>query len=110
MEKQSGVSMTIQNDSYTIQELIQRQKQGFIDNIFREGQYSEDATHEDIDLSKVPLMDLVERQELSDFHKQKAEEMRENAILEASQQLKQQKGDITPPPQQEDNTRAETAT
>lgn len=66
METPKGVSMTVEDDSYTVKQLLEKFARG-IDPMISKVPLElgdEDATLDDMDLNEVQRMDLVEREEL----------------------------------------------
>ncbi|AXH73912.1 MAG: hypothetical protein [Microviridae sp.] len=67
VEKGGGHSMTIQDDSYSIREIMEKFTiQGELVENRRGGLYQEEVSHESEDLRQVMNMDLVDRDELMD--------------------------------------------
>lgn len=63
--KEWPVSMTIPDETYTIRDLIKKHASGVLPpNLERESQYTEEASHEDLDLQYVQRMDMHDKQEI----------------------------------------------
>ena len=65
-EKTIGETMTVQGESYTILELLQKHTQGIDTNIERQTHYDDDADFDSMDKSKLQSMDLVDIDELKE--------------------------------------------
>ena len=104
METPSGVSVTVEGDSYTIQELLEAHIQGLNPNVNFTPQYFEDEpSHSDTDMEKARQLDPVEVQELAEqakqaadisrhqlemFKQKKADEERDRTAITRSQKYK----------------------
>lgn len=76
MEKVRGKSQTIENDSYTVRELLEKHTQGIHPAVSKKETTSEqNATFDDLDLEKVTDMDMVETEEISKEYLQKIEDL-----------------------------------
>lgn len=62
VEHPSSISQTVEDDSYTIKELLQRFAQGNDPEINRLGVYDEDPEHEDEDFGKLSHKDIHEQE------------------------------------------------
>lgn len=98
MENPQGPSRTIQGDTFSIKELIKRQANGFVDNVAREAQYAENATHEDIDIMKFQQLDIVDQAIEVENHREKYQNMVNKAKKSLSNKQKQNPEGVTPPP------------
>lgn len=79
VERPSGRSMTVQDDSYTVKEILEKFSVGEISGLFQEPSFQEEASHDSIDLRKVAASDLVDRLELLEEVKERqAEATRKN--------------------------------
>ncbi|WNK13216.1 MAG: hypothetical protein [Microvirus sp.] len=92
METPRGVSLTVQDDAYTVRDLYDKFTRGIDMGLDRSVSWSEDPDHDDHDLEKLPGHDLVERQELLAEQKRKVQ-----AHLDLLKQLDEKSSKKTPP-------------
>lgn len=73
MEQNNGVGQTIEDDTYTIKELLERFTRGQIPNIQKQGVYDDEPDHESEDLSSLVRKDIHEQHTyvVDTFNKQK---------------------------------------
>lgn len=57
-------SKTIQGESYTIAELMQRNSSGLHTDIIREGHFDEEPTHDSVDMNQIRGQDMVEQDQV----------------------------------------------
>ncbi len=91
MEVNKLPSRTIQGDSYTIKELLEKHTTGILPEIERKGQYPESVNFDDIDYSKVVQMDIVDQQYIKTNVQITLDQMIEDVENEQKQQQKQTK-------------------
>lgn len=85
-EKNSGKSITVQNEAYTIKELLEKHTQGLMPSVGLNPQYDhEEATHDDDITHRKPNLDLTDIDEL----KTKVNATKEK--ISKSENLKKQK-------------------
>ena len=60
MEKPKGVSLTVQNDFYTVEEILVKYRAGIPLDIQHEGDGIEDPDFNDLPVSHVPGVDIVD--------------------------------------------------
>lgn len=72
METPKGVSLTVQDDSYSIKDIYEKFTNGLDLGIERNAYFNEDADHDDPDESKIQGMDLADRQDLLEETKARA--------------------------------------
>lgn len=60
----SGVSITIPNETYTIRELLNKHTSGIMPNVERKAIYQEDVSHDSLDLQKVQRMDYTDKESI----------------------------------------------
>lgn len=100
IEPGGGGSETIQDDSYTIKDLLEKHTKGIDLGLGKVPQYAEDATHDDVDMEKFNNMDHNEKHEVAE---QQRERMRELKLLQ--DQKKKNKADRLAKEQQDEERR-----
>ncbi|WNK13096.1 MAG: hypothetical protein [Microvirus sp.] len=100
MEITKGKSETIQDDSYTIKEILEKFSVGEITGEMRQPNFQEGASHESIDLRQAGAADLVDRMELLDSVRerqrvaaQKLKQAEDDFIEDEKNRLEQEKED-----------------
>lgn len=83
MEHPVGPSMTVPDQSMTVQEILMKFTSGMDPGVVREGVYSDTEDFDDLDLSQVNSMDLVDREDLARENSQRIDDL--NAELRAKQ-------------------------
>lgn len=58
----SGVSLTIPNETYTIRELLNKHTSGIMPEVANQPIWQEEASHDSPDLQKLDRLDIVEKQ------------------------------------------------
>lgn len=90
-EKNDGKSQTVQDESYTIRELLEKHTQGLMPNVGLNPQYDHDEpTHDDDVTLRSPDFDL------SDIDKMKEKVSTAKNKLQKAQKEKQKAGTATP--------------
>lgn len=101
-----GVSKTIPNETYTIRELLNKHTSGIMPDVQRNPIYSENASHDDLDLQKANRLDIVEKQQLQtqqlDIITQ-LDEILTKSKLERDKKIEQQKLAKQPEPDPDKN-------
>lgn len=72
METPKGVSLTVQDDSYSVRDLYEKFTLGLDLGVERNAYYGDDQDHDDQDESKLAGLDLAERHELLTETKERA--------------------------------------
>ncbi len=67
--KNTGASITIPGETYTIRELLIRHTNGLEPMVTKSPIWQENATHDDLDLQKTHSLDLTERDEIKQQQK-----------------------------------------
>lgn len=75
VESPKGKSMTIQDDSYTVQEILEKFSVGELSGVVREPLFQEGASHDSVDLRQVMTSDLIDRMELLEDVKERQREL-----------------------------------
>lgn len=90
VEHPVGKSMTVPDQAFTIQDILDKYTQGVDVGNYREGVYdSADADFDDMDLEKVPHMDLVERENLLEQVQQTQKTLNEKIKKSKSEKYKE---------------------
>lgn len=66
IEPGGGISQTVPDESWTINQLMERHRRGLLENVQKTPIWSDNVTHDSVDLEKVPLMDVYEKTQFSD--------------------------------------------
>ncbi|WNK12751.1 MAG: hypothetical protein [Microvirus sp.] len=93
-EKRDPVSQTVRNQSYSIKEMIEKQSMGISLGTTVPGFFTENATHDDEDVSKVANYDLYEQEMYANQVKENTKILEEKSkaeLAEAKQKREEQR-------------------